>query len=764
MIQYTLIPGTPPTIELKGNIICDGTFGIEASINGGPPITVIFSNYQIVGSYWKATINDNFSCGSSIKIYVTCLTNNITSSIDSVIFNTPPCADCPSALINVTNIGDCDATGKRPVTFEAVITPGSMPAVGQWRFYTYPNSPTNNPASYTPGQNSIYVPQSGTPQPAAETISFPPTMPGHLHTACIHWNNPPHANCPDVLFQFSVPECLPPCCPQDDLNIIINNIRTCISQNPEFAFTVRSKNCPLPSIDNYIWTIDAPNGDSFQLVRGLSVNTNNPDWEKTNVSPRTLGAVDLSTVGQYLISVSLLNGNRQGCIPVKNVSFIVTTCCPDKYYWDTQQKTCIGCPAITTPQVIVTGTSPGGTPATAFSTSISPAIVASYNWEVVIPGGTIFIKTSMAPNTTNDIADGVWTNRSTGATGALDISVPGSYQVYVTAIGSGISQACSVSGTTQFSIPSPPAPCPMVTTPMATVTSTAGTTTVTFSSTVTPAVASSFDWEVTTPGGATFTKSTLAPSTTDGITDGMWTNKSTGATGALDISAPGSYGVSVNAVGAAISPTCKPSSPGSFIIPMTSVPPPSTPNWGCISLRWIAVILLILSGLLFIIYFCAAPILTPQVANVILGIAIGLAVIGIILLLLWLALPGCSAKPCGWGLLIAWQVLIGIGIFALYFSKCCPWTLILGLIAILAGIVILIIWVVRCRITLCTVIIELFPVFTTVIAVVGYFALVPFIASGCINTIVGAVVGTLSAILAFWALGCATTGGRPAGN
>src|SRR5207237_3562676 len=94
------------------------------------------------------------------------------------------------------------------------------------------------------------------------------------------------------------------------------------------------------------------------------------------------------------------------------------------------------------------------------------------------------------------------------------------------------------------------------------------TATVSLSTAVSPAgAASSFGWAVTTPAGTSFTKTTTAPTTTDGVGDGAWTNTTTGATGPLDVTTAGAYAVTVTVSGPAIPPGCVPPPPKSFTIP-----------------------------------------------------------------------------------------------------------------------------------------------------------------------------------------------------
>jgi hypothetical protein len=230
----------------------------------------------------------------------------------------------------------------------------------------------------------------------------------------------------------------------------------------EFAvYTDAGSNCPLPKTSIVAWLITGPTG-KFQLITSAhSVNTGNANWTKINVVPNTIGVivpnttgvVDLSIPGIYTISVAAKGyDNVPNCFPQANTSFEIIDCCPTGKHWDAKQKKCVDCPTITTPQVQVSGTSPGGNAAIAFSTSVSPAIATSFNWKVTTPNGTVFTKTTLFPNTTDGTADGTWMSNTT--TGNLDISSPGAYVVEVTATVPGISSKCAVSTNIGFNIPS----------------------------------------------------------------------------------------------------------------------------------------------------------------------------------------------------------------------------------------------------------------------------------------------------------------------
>lgn len=182
----------------------------------------------------------------------------------------------------------------------------------------------------------------------------------------------------------------------------------------------------------------------------------------------------------------------------------------------------------------------------------------------------------------------------------------------------------------------------------------------------------------------------------------------------------------------------------------TSVTVPACPGggggdggegFGCTGLRWAFVLLTVLSSLALFIALCV-----PGASSVFIGISIGLAIAAGVLLALWLIF---CPQPCGWQLLLAWQVALGVGIGALYYATCCPilWAIGFGLIAVAIGL--LLAWVRRCKKTFCQVMVELSVVITGVILpVLGWLFGIPLI-SACLNPIVAAAVGTLASAVAF---------------
>jgi PKD repeat protein len=179
---------------------------------------------------------------------------------------------------------------------------------------------------------------------------------------------------------------------------------------------------------------------------------------------------------------------------------------------------------------------------------------------------------------------------------------------------------------------------------------------------------------------------------------------------------------------------------------------------GCGLLRWLIVILLAASVFVVIVALCL-PNLSQQVQYILYGIAIGLAVAAVIAFLIWLFL--CPSKPCAWGLLLAWQVLLATGLISLYLTACCP-VLWFGLIAVVVGVVLMIVWGRRCKKSLCAVLAELGPVIAMTLSVAAIVKLVPVL-NACVTNWVVAVVSGISTLIAFALAACILRSGTGAG-
>lgn len=173
---------------------------------------------------------------------------------------------------------------------------------------------------------------------------------------------------------------------------------------------------------------------------------------------------------------------------------------------------------------------------------------------------------------------------------------------------------------------------------------------------------------------------------------------------------------------------------------------PTDESFGCMVLRWLIVIFTVLASISIIIWLCV-----PGAGGAFGWIAVGLGIAAAIVSILWaLACP----KPCGWSLLLAWQVGLGIGIGALYFAPCCPWLWWLGGGLIAAALTSLTLWIRRCRVSFCKLMVELLVVLSAVIVpALGWIAGIPQLAA-CVNSVVAATVSTMSAVVAIAVAGC----------
>jgi hypothetical protein len=243
-----------------------------------------------------------------------------------------------------------------------------------------------------------------------------------------------------------------------------------------------------------------------------------------------------------------------------------------------------------------------------------------------------------------------------------------------------------------------------------------------------PAASGSFTWSF---GDGTPPVTTAAPSAVH----------SYGTPGAMAVQVTFTPAVPICAAGVASEtvtvPECGPETPP---------PPPGGEGGGCKGLRWSAVILFILSALSLYICICV-----PGAGSAFCWASLALAVAAGVLLALWLIF---CPQPCGWELLMAWQIALGTGIGALYFAPCCPWLWFLGGALILAAAAAFTAWIRKCKITFCQMLKELAIVISGVILpVIGWIAGISFLAA-CLNPIVAASVSTLAAAVAIGLASC----------
>jgi hypothetical protein len=200
-------------------------------------------------------------------------------------------------------------------------------------------------------------------------------------------------------------------------------------------------------------------------------------------------------------------------------------------------------------------------------------------------------------------------------------------------------------------------------------------------------------------------------------------------------------------------------------------PPPTTTSedLGCLLLRELVAGLAAIALLAAALAFCLsafiallpppADLAAPVVFNVLVGIAIGCAVVALGLFVLWLFVP--CPKPCGWGLLMAGQIFFGFGWGALYFPfSCCVWLGVLGFLALLISAGLLYLWINECRPSVCAIVREVGWVVLVVIppVIAGLFLFPP--AFACATAVAGWSQGmmfalsVISAGLAGGALAC----------
>ena len=169
-------------------------------------------------------------------------------------------------------------------------------------------------------------------------------------------------------------------------------------------------------------------------------------------------------------------------------------------------------------------------------------------------------------------------------------------------------------------------------------------------------------------------------------------------------------------------------------------------GFGCLGARIIMTIAAILAIASASIAACI-----PAAASFLFTLAIVLGIIaGIAAILFAIFCP----KPCAWGLLFLWQVLLGVGLLLLCFTTCCPsfWVIGGGLTA--AGLGLMALWKSRCNKSNCDVLKELvIAISGVVVPLVGWFLGVPVLMA-CMNTIITAALTTLAGLIAIAASQC----------
>ena len=541
--------GTPPTTQLliEGTVdSCEtlyvtssctnplpGGNGYSATITGlgGPP-----------PQKWSATLPNDLDCGcgTPVKVSASCQLGMPSGAT----VNFPPitilCDTCPTAAVTRISESTCDVNGKRTVTLEATVTsPANSVAVGQWDF------------GYAPTGGSSAGPQIGVPQNQTQSPLQNPSLrqtwdyPPGTYTACLKWNTSVHPGCTDECRTFSVSPCPPPSC--EVLLSYSPNPVPCIPSGGSQKVDFEAKLNPLnPAYTGpFTWEVTKA-GQSIHKVTRCAPTFPTPPITWNVVSDPDKFSYTFTSPGSYDVTVT-----------------IATPGCDDSF--DT---------ATASPQIVIKGCCPTFTgQLNAQQDPNNPCL-----W--------MFFTQVDNPNSLTLQFDWLFENRqSTGLTTqpfTTHVYPPGFVthdEVEVT-MSVPLHPECGTLILKTIITPSCP-PCPTVGTPNAVVTgcvpgpgTAPGTPpAVVLITRVSPPVATSFDWTVTTPGGTSFTKTTTAARTTDGTADGAWTDTSTGSTGVLNLGASGGYAVTVKAKGPAISSTCMQPPAISFPVAICLCPP-----------------------------------------------------------------------------------------------------------------------------------------------------------------------------------------------
>lgn len=201
---------------------------------------------------------------------------------------------------------------------------------------------------------------------------------------------------------------------------------------------------------------------------------------------------------------------------------------------------------------------------------------------------------------------------------------------------------------------------------------------------------------------------------------------------------------------------CDPTTISVGEIDCTPPPPPSSGDGegaGCVTARWLIAIggaVALLAGLLALCVPLAAGALA-----VVAAIAAGVALLA--MAARWLAekLGYACPNPCGMSQLIAWQVMLGAGVGALYFSSCCWQLLLAGLGLVATSLIMARSWAQNCNVGVCRLVAEITAVLAgVVIPVITYIDGIQHV-SGCVNGILAGIIVTISGILTLWVSICA---------
>jgi hypothetical protein len=121
-------------------------------------------------------------------------------------------------------------------------------------------------------------------------------------------------------------------------------------------------------------------------------------------------------------------------------------------------------------------------------------------------------------------------------------------------------------------------------------------------------------------------------------------------------------------------------------------------------------------------------------------------------------------RPCGSGLLFAWQVVIGVGFSLLYFTPCCPSFIVIGVASLAAGAGLMALWIRNCNPGFCNVVAELsLCIVSVVIPLLTWLGAIGPLKI-CINPVLDALLSVIPAILAVILAHCVLQNQNPAGN
>lgn len=442
------------------------------------------------------------------------------------------CNPCPGVTVSATPPGPC-VNGKRKVTLLTQVN--SLPAATAFQWLFGDGQQGLAQAATAPG---------AWPMPANPAINEHDYAPGTYTATLANIVSPA---CPPVTVRVTVDPCEDVCCPEVTIDLPQEvdgqsqpEVTGCAPTSAVATFKAKLSwmaGCTPVAPTSFEWTLNGPGGKKYQKSTNLPTTDTTTGWKDPGGNP---AVVQFTVGGSYSVSViAIIPGVSLPCNPTDTASFKVPACCPQLIGpLNASEKMGDQCTWLFSAQV----SNPNNAPVT-------------FEWSFH-DGTTATTSVPQTEHTYTPVAS------TTGMT-TVTLKSPNCPD---TGLSARVTHRCV---------------CPTIATPNAVVTgcvpgpgTAPGTPpTVVLSTSVSPPVATSFDWTVTTPGGTSFTKTTTAASTTDGTADGAWTDTSTGAAGVLNLGASGGYAVTVRAKGPSISPTCPQPPAMSFTVPICPCPP-----------------------------------------------------------------------------------------------------------------------------------------------------------------------------------------------